>query len=315
MKSIRRQRIGGFMLLGAIALAVVFANSPLQKSYFAIADLEGLKTVALALFFLNVGLELRHEIKDGILQQPKLAIVPFAAAVTGMVLPATIFGLLNLGRATSVAWPTVISFDVAFALAVLSIAGGWLPRQARAFVLSVAVIDDTLAILVLALFFATSFNPIALVSLAALSVGLFAPGLYRIRPQLDPAVSLVALPLFGFMSAGVVLGQLGQGFDLWLFGSIAVAILIGKPAGILGGTWLVTKSRLGKLDDAITWPLLRRVAPLFAMCFTISLLMSELTLGDNAELHTSANAAIVLVATAMAIVSAVWLRVGSKKNV
>ena len=313
MKTIRRQRLGGFLLLGAIALALILANSPLSAVYTGMADNETLRTVALGLFFLNVGLELRHEARDGILHKPRLAVVPVAAAVFGMILPGSLFALMNIGRDTIVAWPTVISFDVAFALAVLSIAGSWLPRPARAFVLSIAVIDDSLAIVVLAVFFATSFNPIALVSLAAVLIGLLVPGLHRLRPQLDPAVTLLALPLFGFLSAGVDFANLNLGFDSWLFASIALAILLGKPLGILGGTWLVTKVKIGQLDASITWHLLRRLAPIFAMCFTISVLMSQLTLGDRPGLHATANLAVISVAGLMAVASSIWLWIGRSK--
>jgi Na+:H+ antiporter, NhaA family len=308
----KRQSIGGYLLLGAIAAALMLANSPLDGLYRGFADNSGLRTIALALFFLNVGLELRHEVRDGILRKPRLAVVPIFAAVTGMIVPAGIFLLFNIGRATSEGWPTVISFDVAFALAVLSIAGRWLPRQLRAFVLSIAVVDDSLAIVVLALVFAGSFNPTALVSLAALAVGLLVPGLHRLRPALDPAVNLVALPLFGFLSAGVAFGSIAGSLDGYLMISIAVAILVGKPLGILGGTFIATKSKLGSLDAAITWPLLRRVAPIFAMCFTVSILMSQLAFANDEALHASANLAVVIVACAMALVSSLYLWRGKK---
>jgi NhaA family Na+:H+ antiporter len=310
----RRQSLGGFLLLGAIAAALLIANTPAAGLYRTLAENTGLRTVALALFFLNVGLELRHEVREGILRKPRLAIVPIVAAVTGMLTPALIFLSFNVGRSSSAGWPTVISFDVAFALAVLSIAGRWLPRQLRAFVLSIAVVDDSLAILVLALVFAGSFDPAALVSLAALAVGLLIPGLHRLRPALDPTVNLVALPVFGFLEAGVTLNGVSGGFDIYLIATIAVAILVGKPLGILGGTWIATKSKLGTLDEAITWKLLLRVAPIFAMCFTVSILMSELAFADSEQLHSSANLAIVAVAFAMAVVSSVVLWRGGRSH-
>ena len=310
----KRQSIGGYLLLGAIAAALVLANSPLDGLYRGFAANSGLRTIALALFFLNVGLELRHEVRDGILRNPRLAAVPIFAAVTGMVTPAAIFLLFNIGRATSAGWPTVISFDVAFALAVLSIAGRWLPRQLRAFVLSIAVVDDSLAIVVLALVFAGSLNPTALVPLAALALGLLVPGLHRLGPALDPAVNLVALPAFGFLSAGVAFTGLAGGLDVYLMLSIAVAILIGKPLGILGGTFIATRAKFGSLDEAITWPLLRRVAPIFAMCFTVSILMSQLAFASDEALHASANLAVVAVACVMALASSLYLWRGKNRH-
>lgn len=310
----KRQRIGGVLLLASVALALILANTPLASGYHAIADIEAFKEVALFLFFLNVGIEIRHEIRDGILSDARKAVVPFVAAVCGMVVPVAIFSLINLGRDEAAGWPIVMSFDVAFALAVLGIAGRWLSSQARAFVLTVAVIDDSLAILVLALVFASSFNPLALVSLAAIALGILVPGLHRLRPQLEPAVGYIALPVFGFLSAGVTLEKLTGGFNWWLAASIALAIVIGKPLGVNLGAWIAVQSKLGKLADGITFKLLRRISLVFALCFTIPLMMTELAFASNELFRATSILAIVSLVVVMTFVAVVSLERAKRKQ-
>ena len=240
--------------------------------------------------------------------------MPFVAAVCGMVVPVAIFSLINLGRDEAAGWPIVMSFDVAFALAVLGIAGRWLSSQARAFVLTVAVIDDSLAILVLALVFASSFNPLALVSLAAIALGILVPGLHRLRPQLEPAVGYIALPVFGFLSAGVTLEKLTGGFNWWLAASIALAIVIGKPLGVNLGAWIAVQSKLGKLADGITFKLLRRISLVFALCFTIPLMMTELAFASNELFRATSILAIVSLVVVMTFVAVVSLERAKRKQ-
>ncbi len=314
MNSMRRQRIGGVLLLASVALALLLANTPLADGYHALAGIEAFKEVALFLFFLNVGIEIRHEIRDGILSNARKAAVPFIAAVCGMLVPVAIFSLLNIGKDEAAGWPIVMSFDVAFALAVLGIAGRWLSSQARAFVLTVAVIDDSLAILVLALVFASSFNPLALTSLAAIAVGILVPGLHRLRPQLEPAVGYIALPVFGFLSAGVTFEKLTGGLNWWLAISIVLAIVIGKPLGVNLGAWLAVKSKLGKLAEGITFKLIRRISMVFALCFTIPLMMSELAFATNEQFRASSIIAIVSLVIVMTFIAVLSLERAKRKQ-
>lgn len=314
MNIAKRERLGAIALFAAAGMALVLANSPLSSTYFAIAEIEALKGVAIFLFFLSIGIELRHEVTDGILSKPRKAIVPVLAAIGGMILPALIFSTFNQGLTTARAWGVPISFDIAFALGALAIAGSWLPRQVRTFVMTVAVVDDALAIVVLALFFTTEFHLLSIVSLLAVATGLLVPGLGKLQKVLGPVVSFAALPLFALLSAGVNFAHLEGGFNIGLFISVMVAIVVGKPLGILGTTWLVTKSKLGMLDSKIQWKHLLNVVTAFAMCFTVSMLMSDLSLSSEPNNHATANLAVLVTTTSMLLITLIALRLGEKRN-
>ena len=164
---LRRETTGGLLLLVATAVALVWANSPVSEAYDSLRGLvvgapgvveldlehwagEGL----LAVFFLVAGLELKREFVVGDLSDRREAVLPVVAAVAGMVVPATLYLIVNLapdGRPGG--WAVPVATDIAFALAVLALVGDALPTALRAFLLSLAVVDDLLAILVIAVFF------------------------------------------------------------------------------------------------------------------------------------------------------------------
>lgn len=167
------------LLLTAAALALAWANSPWRDSYAALSDLrlgpaalhldltlahwaaDGL----LAIFFFVVGVELKHEFVAGSLRRPREAAVPVLAAVGGMVTPALLFTGIVLALGDSEAlhgWAIPTATDIAFALAVLAIFGRGLPRALRTFLLTLAVVDDLLAIVVIAVFYTSGLKGLAL---------------------------------------------------------------------------------------------------------------------------------------------------------
>jgi NhaA family Na+:H+ antiporter len=289
------------MLFGSAILAMILANSPLSVGYFAIAQIEQIKGVAIFFFFLSIGIELRHEIRHGFLSKPKQAVVPVLAAIGGMLVPIAIYSLVNAGTSASAGWGVAMSTDIAFALGALAVAGRWLPRQVRLFVMTVAVVDDSLTILMIALFFASSFHLLSLVSLAGVAVGLFLPKGEKLQKTLQPAVAFVALPVFAFLSAGVRIDS--GAIELSIVTGILLAMIVGKPLGVLGATWLVTKSKLGKLPEQLNWSLLIRVGLLFGMCFTVAMLMSDLAFGDQPARHSVANLTVLIGTAVMATLS------------
>ena len=166
---LRTERAGGIMLLIGAVAALVWANSRWAASYAAVSDFtfgpEALHlhlSVAtwaqdglLAIFFFVIGLELKRELVVGELRSPATAIVPAVAAVGGMVVPALVYVVVNLvqsGGSLS-GWAVPTATDIAFAMAVLAIVGRGLPTALRAFLLTLAVVDDLLAITVIAIFF------------------------------------------------------------------------------------------------------------------------------------------------------------------
>ncbi|GAT09784.1 Na+/H+ antiporter NhaA [Mycolicibacterium novocastrense] len=188
---LRRETVGGAILLVAAAVALGWANSPWAESYFALRDLKvggepfGLHldlTVGtwaadglLALFFFVVGLELKREFVAGDLRDPARAALPIAAAIGGMVVPALIFVAVtaHVGDGALRGWAIPTATDIAFAVAVLAVISTHLPSALRTFLLTLAVVDDLLAVLVIAVFYTEGINWIAL-SAALVPLTLFA---------------------------------------------------------------------------------------------------------------------------------------------
>ncbi len=288
---------------------MILANSPFADAYQAFAHFEPLKGAAIFVFFLSLGIELRHEITHGSLAKPRQAVVPIFAALGGMAVPVIIYSLINDGLPTAAGWGVPMSTDVAFALAIFAIAAKGLPKELRVFTMTVAVVDDSLTILMIALFFTASFHVLSVVSLTGVILGLFMPKGQLVLGKIEKLVTFVALPLFALMSAGVNL----DGFSLEkLAGSsitigVLAAMIIGKPLGVIGTAWLVTKSGLGKLAGNLKWADMVAIAPLFGMCFTVALLMSELSFGKNEDWHNTANLSVFIGSTVMALVATATL--------
>ncbi|RZL76811.1 MAG: Na+/H+ antiporter NhaA [Rhodococcus sp. (in: high G+C Gram-positive bacteria)] len=166
---LRRETVGGGLLLAATVVAMVWANSPWSGGYDTLRDFTvgpaalhlhlPLGTWAsdglLAIFFFVVGLELKREFVAGDLRDPARAALPIAAAVGGMALPAMVFVLVNLrtGDGALRGWAIPTATDIAFALAVLAVISTHLPSTLRIFLLTLAVVDDLLAITIIAVFY------------------------------------------------------------------------------------------------------------------------------------------------------------------
>src|SRR3712207_1660086 len=167
----RRETVGGAAALVAAAVAVVWANSPWGESYDALRSLQiGPLDVehwaadgALAVFFFVAGLELKREFVIGSLRRPADAAVPVVAAVCGVALPAAIYLAVNMapsGRPGG--WAIPAATDIAFALAVLAVVGSNLPTSLRAFLLTLAVVDDLVVIVIIAFFYTDSLHVVPL---------------------------------------------------------------------------------------------------------------------------------------------------------
>ena len=203
-RAFKDETLGGILLLTSAAIAMVVANSYFSAGYseilqrklsigFLDLNLSVLHWVSdglLAIFFLVAGLELKHELVHGSLAKPSQALVPLVAAVAGMVLPILIYTLLVRGNAEAAkGWAIPMATDIAFALAVLAIAGRSLPTELRAFLLTVAVIDDVGAISVIAIFYSNKTDIVMLALTLALLI------LYWIAQRFDVARWYIAIPL------------------------------------------------------------------------------------------------------------------------
>ncbi|BBY29506.1 Na+/H+ antiporter NhaA [Mycolicibacterium sediminis] len=187
---LRKETVGGTLLVIGAVIAMVWANSPLSESYHALRELHvgtdalglhldlDLGTWAadglLAIFFFVVGLELKREFVAGDLRDPRRAALPVAAAVGGMVAPALIFVAFTApaGDGAVRGWAIPTATDIAFAVAVLAVISTHLPSALRTFLLTLAVVDDLLAITVIAVFYTDDIDVRAL-GLALVPLALF----------------------------------------------------------------------------------------------------------------------------------------------
>lgn len=186
---LRQETVGGALLVAAAVAALIWANSPAADSYYGLRDFrigyepwhlnlslgawaaDGL----LAVFFFLVGLELKREFIAGDLRRISRAIVPLAAAaVGGVIVPALIYAGINISSPDTLGgWAIPTATDIAFAVAVLAIIGSHLPGSLRIFLLTLAVIDDLMAISIIAIFYSDDLAPTPLL-LALIPLALYA---------------------------------------------------------------------------------------------------------------------------------------------
>ncbi|MFB8118381.1 Na+/H+ antiporter NhaA [Streptomyces sp. NPDC055962] len=175
-EALRTETVGGVLLLVAAVAALIWANT-FGSGYASVSDFHfgpgalGLNlSVAhwaadgfLAVFFFVAGVELKRELVAGELRDPRAAALPVAAALCGMAVPALLYTLTAvLGGGSVSGWAVPTATDIAFALAVLAVIGTSLPAALRAFLLTLAVVDDLFAILIIAVFFTENINFLAL---------------------------------------------------------------------------------------------------------------------------------------------------------
>jgi len=219
---------GGIVLLVTAAVALVWANSPWAESYdhlwhtplsFGIADWRieeslhfWINELLMTVFFLVVGLEIKREIVEGALSDVRRAMLPVAAAIGGMLVPALIYVSLNRSGPTSDGWGVPMATDIAFAVGVLALLGRRVSPPLRVLLLALAIIDDIGAILVIAVFYSSGFAldglVVALVGLALLFLLLkmgVRPGLVYVAPILLMWVGMLQSGIHPTL-AGVVAG-------------------------------------------------------------------------------------------------------------
>ncbi len=204
---LRKETVGGALLLAAAVAALFWANSPWSDAYADVRDFafgpEALDlhlTVGtwaadglLAIFFFVAGLELKREFVSGDLRDPRRAALPVAAALGGMAMPALLFVVVNAGTGDGAlkGWAIPTATDIAFALAVLAVISTHLPVALRTFLLTLAVVDDLFAIIIIALFFTSDL------SLLPLAAALAPLAAFTVLVQRGVRVWWVLLPLAG----------------------------------------------------------------------------------------------------------------------
>jgi NhaA family Na+:H+ antiporter len=256
----------GIILFSCLILSLIIANSPLGEGFndFLAAQIGYenssvyLKySVALwindglmAIFFLLVGLEIKREIVEGELSSPKKAILPVICAVGGAIVPALIYALFNRNSATAAGWGIPMATDIAFALAILSLLSKKVPLSLKIFLAALAIVDDLLAILVIAIFYSSDLHYINLVYAGAILIVLF---------------------LFNRFGVKHLAFYLIPGLFIWYF--VHHSGIHATIAGVLTALALPTnesaeESPLEKLEHALTKPVNFLIIPIFALANT-----------------------------------------------
>ncbi|WP_412502777.1 Na+/H+ antiporter NhaA [Shewanella chilikensis] len=184
-----QESAGGILLLIAVALAMVLANSPLAGVYQGFLDtpmqlrlgaldinkplLLWINDGLMALFFLLIGLEVKRELLEGALSSVSKASLPTFAAIGGMLVPAAVYLLFNANDpVTQGGWAIPAATDIAFALGIMALLGNRVPVALKVFLLALAIIDDLGVIVIIALFYSSDLSMISLVIAAAAVIGL-----------------------------------------------------------------------------------------------------------------------------------------------
>jgi len=346
----RQQRLekwAGIALIAAAAAALLAANGPLAGPYRdllhwkfgpalpRLGQFDFHHWVAdgmMAIFFLLVGLEVKREWLEGRLSSPAERRLPIIAAVAGMALPALIFlALVRAEPALARGWAIPAATDIAFAIGVLAVLGRHAPASIKLLLVTIAIVDDIGAVLIIALFYTQDLNVTALGAalglaaamtalggfgvrslwpfligfallwllvlasgvhatiagvLAALTIPLGEGGgrspLKRLEHAIHPWVMFGVVPIFGFVSAGVVFGGIGE-LARPLPLAILAGLFLGKQLGIFGAIWSAVRMGIAPRPAATSWRQLYGAALLCGIGFTMSLFIGALAYpGDGA---------------------------------
>ncbi len=300
---------GGIVLAFAAAAALVLANSPLSFLYDAFLETPvevrvGALAIAkplllwindglMAVFFFLIGLEIKREVLEGELSDPRQIVLPAVAAAGGMAVPALIYAAFNFGNPVALAgWAIPSATDIAFALGVLSLLGNRVPVSLKVFLLTVAIIDDLGAIVIIALFYAGNLAPASLAIAALALLVLFV--LNR----------LGAVRLTPFLLVGIVLwvAVLKSGVHATLAG-VALAFFIPLRASAPDSDPL-----LRRLEHDLHAPVAFAILPLFAFANS-GVSLQGVTLAAFADPIPLGIATGLLFGKAIGILLPVWLTV------
>ncbi|WP_407429672.1 Na+/H+ antiporter NhaA [Arcticibacter sp.] len=257
---------GGIILFACVIISLIIANSPLWKDFEALlATPLGYENSSIhlryslqlwindglmAIFFLMVGLEIKRELVEGELSSVKKAALPILCAVGGACVPAFIYMMLNKGEPTASGWGIPMATDIAFALAIITLLGKRVPASLKIFLAALAIVDDLMAILVIALFYSSDLHYMNLI---------YAAGIFLI------------LLLFNRMGIKNLLFYLIPGLLIWYF--VHHSGIHATIAGVLTAMTVptnptATESPLEKLEHMLLKPVNFIIVPLFALSNT-----------------------------------------------
>ncbi len=283
---------GGILLLICVVLSLAIANSPWKYDLQALLDYTfGIEYGALhlrypvllwindglmAVFFLLVGLEIKREVVEGELSSPKKASLPILCAIGGAIVPALIYLSLNSGTTTEGGWGIPMATDIAFALAVINVLGKRIPASLKIFLAALAIVDDLIAILVIAFFYSSG---IEFTYLLYAGLGLVVLLLMNRFNILNPYLYLI------------------PGIFIWYF--VHHSGIHATIAGVLVAMTLPTndtdiESPLERLEHALVRPVNFLIIPIFAFANTNITLESEMIGGLAAPLGLGITLGLLL---------------------
>lgn len=409
------EAVSGIVLLVAAAVALIWANSPLADSYHHLwhtplsLGLGGftfsqplhfwINDALMTVFFLVVGMEIRREMHEGALSNFRQASLPIAAALGGVVAPALIYLALNADAVRQHGWAVPTATDIAFAVGVLALLGRSIPGNVRVFLLALAIIDDIIAVLIIAVFysggldytgFAVAGAGLALVlglqqmgigsafayvvpgaivwigllmtgahpTLAGVVLGLMTPvvpvrmrerpldvlariaveltgrdaeeksdphhlaqplrqlrlaqrellpPVVRVQSALHPWVAYGVMPLFALANAGVSLGgmNLSAGGAQWIVAGVMLALVLGKPLGVVTVSWLMVRLGWCRLPPGVSWGGIWLIGLLAGIGFTMSIFIAMLAFTDDTLLG-AAKLGVLMGSLVAAVLGMAW---------
>ena len=409
------EAMSGIVLLVTTVIALLWANSSYADLYHAVWHTEVALAIGslqigqslhflindglMTIFFLVVGMEIRREIHEGALASMQLAALPMVAALGGVVVPAAVYVAFNPAPVPINGWAIPTATDIAFAVGVLALLGRSIPGNVRIFLLSLAIIDDIVAVLVIALFYSGGLEysgfliagggiglvlvlqrmgigsayayvlPGAIVwfgllktgahpTLAGVVLGLITPihskPLYekplvmvrqavadieasigneennvdemsgplkrlreaqrellppvvRVQMALHPWVAFGVMPIFALANAGIGFGgnDLSNPEVINVMLGVFVALVIGKPLGIIGLSWLAVRLGLCRLPEGVTWSYVTLIGLLAGIGFTMSIFIAMLAF-DAAHLIEAAKMGVLFASLAAALLGLGW---------
>lgn len=304
LKFIKVERNAALLLVLSALAGLVLANLPATAAVVdSVHNIEQISEYALMLFFFLVGLELKRELTEGAFKEKRKLVVPLLAAVFGALLPAALYFIVTSQNSVAqTGWAIPMATDITFALAIFSFFANKMPKGSRQFLLAFAIIDDILAIIVIALFLGVPVVTGTLVTGSAL-LGLLIPvrAITKLENAIHPVVAYLVLPIFAFTALCIPIGQSVFAVAGSLVGIGVLLRVIGKVVGITFGAWLGTKvagsiSGLGVLDYL-------RISILGGIGFTVSFLVTNLVFADHPVERSQAIVASLL-AAAISVVAA-----------
>ena len=401
---------GGILLVAATVAALVWANSPWQASYEALwstririeigsyvfdEDLvHVINDLLMAVFFFVVGMEIKRELIIGELRDRRAVALPAMAAFGGMMVPALFYLAFNSGGPGASGWGVPMATDIAFALGVVALLGSRVPSSIKVLLLTLAIVDDIGAIVVIAVFYSDNLRPAFL--LAAFAVTILLAAMHRVRmiysplftiagfvlwltvfesgvhatiagvmmglltpatplqtdleaeqvvdvlenrsdlraddvrkaanlirnsvspcdrliDSLHPWTSYLIVPLFALANAGIALSAGAFSNPSRVLVGVAIALVVGKPIGVLGFSWLAVRLGLGRLPEGAPWGHIAGVATLAGIGFTVSLFITGLAF-DDVAIQDDAKIGVLVASIVAAAAGTLVFTIASRRS-